>query len=413
MADKVFNQRNYETKDNTQIHFTVPKVSKNGLKMNRAYYLEDGEKLPISFETNQFILVHGVQKTQTGTYYIDVKLDETNQTFLEFISEMDELGAGKTWENSKKWFGNQMDQDVIDEYYKSLLKTSKNSEPYVRLKLDTENLVIKNQHGKLDELDSICSNSKVVVKVRYDGLSFFKQLFTPTYTVYEIKYYQTKKKNEDGDSFYEQDNAYPDLVNDLDSEGESEDSEELLEEELTFKNYENHENIETHSEKVEEEHLEQHHEQQSEEQPEQQPEQQTEQPEQPEEQEEQQQEQQQEQHKKDTIGEIEEVSVRGEEEQETILVREGDLDKFLKENVEEKSETENIKEVPLKNLTKLREEYSDVVNEESTINLGFKDGDTMDDVKRKLMMYEKKLRQSRTKTEKTGETTFSETRSRN
>jgi len=215
MSYKVFNQASYETKDNTKINYSTPRTHKDGFKVSYVSYLEDGDKLKIGFETEPFTLSHGIQKTQNGIHFIDLKFDDTNNlAFHEFVGEMDELGIGKTWENSKKWFGDQMDQELVDNFYRFPLRTNgRGVEPYMRIKLDGENLLVTNQYGKELELGVLSSGSKIKLKVRYEGLAFFKQLFAPIYKVYEIKFYQERKK-EKTYAFYTDDNSMPDLIGD-------------------------------------------------------------------------------------------------------------------------------------------------------------------------------------------------------
>jgi len=227
--EKIFNNANFETKDNIKIHYSTPKTYKEGVMISEAKYLEDGERFNLAFETDVFVLHTGIQKSPNNIHYIDLEFNNGNDALHEFIGELDELGMGTTWNKSKKWFGTQMDQDLIDSFYKFPLRTNKRGIPYLRLKLDENNLVVKNQYGAKISLDTINSESKVKVKIRYDGLLFYKQLFTPVYYVYEIKHYQQRKRVGDGYSFYTYDNDLPEMVLDEDEKGFETDAEELFE----------------------------------------------------------------------------------------------------------------------------------------------------------------------------------------
>jgi len=227
--EKIFNNANFETKDNIKIHYSTPKTYKEGVMISEAKYLEDGERFNLAFETDVFILHTGIQKSSNNIHYIDLEFNNGNDALHEFIGELDELGMGITWNKSKKWFGTQMDQDLIDSFYKFPLRTNKKGIPYLRLKLDENNLVVKNQYGAKIDLDTVSSESKIKVKIRYDGLLFYKQLFTPVYYVYEIKYYQQRKRVGDGYSFYTYDNDLPEMVLDEEEKGFETDAEELFE----------------------------------------------------------------------------------------------------------------------------------------------------------------------------------------
>jgi len=197
MIEKVFNQANIETKENTRIHFSSPKV-RDGKKISPAIYLEDGEKCAICYETNQFVLKNGIQKTQSGKYLLDLHFDDTNQALYDFITEIDELAITKVWENSKKWFGQQIDQDMVDHLYKYPLRAhNKESETKIRLKVDSERVLVKTQFNKKIELSEIGSNSNISIKIQFAGLVYYRDAFTPEYNVVSIKYYRPMKKDEE------------------------------------------------------------------------------------------------------------------------------------------------------------------------------------------------------------------------
>ena len=50
MVGKLFHSSNSELKDNSKIHFSQPKIDKNGLLKSEAYYMEEG-KPKIEYQT--------------------------------------------------------------------------------------------------------------------------------------------------------------------------------------------------------------------------------------------------------------------------------------------------------------------------------------------------------------------------
>ena len=174
MIEKIFNLSNYETKENNKITYQKPK-SYDGTYMSKSWYLDDDEKANLCFETDKFILENGIRKTQNGNNFIDIWMNEENISLSEFISELDELNITKVWENSKKWFGQQLDLDIVDNYYKFPLRTNgKTSKAFYRLKL-SQNLKIKNQFGKKLELENIHHNSIIKAKIEFEGIRFEKE----------------------------------------------------------------------------------------------------------------------------------------------------------------------------------------------------------------------------------------------
>jgi len=194
MTNKVFNHTNYATKENAAFYYPTPKELPDGEIVSYVTYLEGGEKCKICFETEEFKLSKGVQRTPGGLFYIDIKFGDSNASLREFIGELDELAVGNALEKSVKWFGEQFDWDLLDTYYKYPLRTdSKTGEAFFRIRLNND-LVIKNQFGKDVSLDLVVPESKIKAKIRYDGLAFYNQNFMPIYYVYELEYQQSKKE---------------------------------------------------------------------------------------------------------------------------------------------------------------------------------------------------------------------------
>ena len=191
MVGKLFHSSNSELKDNSKIHFSKPKLDKNGVLKSDAYYLEEG-KPKIEYQTDIFELSAGIQKSATGVKYLDIPLNEDTSPFFDFMGEMDELAIGRVYQNRKKWFSEdmQLDQDTIDQYYKNLVRRGGNT-TYVRLKV-TSNVVAKNHYGHKMEFDKVGVDNKVQLRLLFDGLLFYQQLIIPEYVIEEIKCYDGK-----------------------------------------------------------------------------------------------------------------------------------------------------------------------------------------------------------------------------
>ena len=193
MITKVFNSTNYETKDNSLIVYQKPK-NYYGDFISKVYYLDDDEKSEILYQTEKIVLDELFKNTKKGEKFIDIYLNESNSSLLEFINEIDELNLSKVWENSSKWFGNQIDLDIVDAYYKSSLRTCKKKYGlFLRLSINPENVEIENQFGNEIDLEDIPINSKVKLHIKFEGIKFYNTLFTPIYKITNIKYYQKSK----------------------------------------------------------------------------------------------------------------------------------------------------------------------------------------------------------------------------
>jgi len=392
MTTKVFNKRNYQTKDNSLIYYTNPKNINKGILLSKAYYLEDDEKMPIYFETDPFRLSNPIHKTEKGNYYVNIRLDEFNQAFYEFVEELDELGKGKTWENCKKWFGFDLDFDLIDSWYKTEIIPSSKGFNYMKLKLDSENLLVKNQFGSSVDLH-FPENSKLKVKLRYDGIAFYQQLYKPIFVVTEITYHQ-QNKVDDEDSFYTHENSYPTFkLNNLGSETEPEEDYEFEKNneedirKLVHKNDEikhSEESTKTDNEESDFGNNEESSSVKNEE--------------------------------LSSNAEMEEVIVKNEEEYEEIQREDENQileNEIIKQNVEgvrshTTTETEEIHEILSKTLTKAISENNNLASDEPTTNLEYKDGDTIEVLRRKLEMSKSKI--TKLKTEKSVDSFTSESK---
>jgi hypothetical protein len=191
MVGKLFHSSNSELKDNSKIHFSKPKIDKNGVLKSEAYYLEEG-KPRIEYQTDIFELTAGIQKLASGVKYLDIPLNQETSPFFDFMGEMDELAIGRVFQNRKKWFSEdmQLDQDTIDQYYKNLVRRGGNT-TFVRLKV-TSDAIAKNHYGHGMEFEKVGVDNKIQLRLLFDGLLFYQQLIIPEYVIQEIKCYDGK-----------------------------------------------------------------------------------------------------------------------------------------------------------------------------------------------------------------------------
>jgi hypothetical protein len=191
MIGKLFHSSNSELKDNSKIHFSQPKLNKNGILKSEVFYSEEG-KPKIEYQTDIFELSSGIKKSTSGVKYLDIPLNQETSPFFDFMGEMDELAIGRVYQNRKKWFSDdmQLDQDTIDQYYKNLVRRGGNT-TFIRLKV-TSDFLAKNHYGHKMELDKVGVDNKVQLRLLFDGLLFYNQLIIPEYSILEIKCYDGK-----------------------------------------------------------------------------------------------------------------------------------------------------------------------------------------------------------------------------
>ena len=221
MVGKLFHSSNSELKDNSKIHFSKPKIDKNGVLKSEVFYMEEG-KPKVGYQTDIFELSAGIQKLASGVKYLDIPLNQETSPFFDFMGEMDELAIGRIFQNRKKWFAEdmQLDQDTIDQYYKNLVRRGGNT-TFIRLKVTSE-VVAKNHYGHKLEFDKVGVDNKIQLRLLFDGLLFYNQLIIPEYIIEEIKCYDGKLESK---SFL---NDFPTITSEKLNSAYETDFEELL-----------------------------------------------------------------------------------------------------------------------------------------------------------------------------------------
>ena len=186
-----------------KIIYTTPKKTddKSGY-MSHIYYnsgdKSNSEKIPLLIQSPKLIIKNGIS-IKKNKCYIEYDLTD-NQEFLNLIKKIDEKNVMLTTEYSEDWFGKQIPMNVIDDYYRTPLFSSKEtSHIKFRIHLDknkcpdlqiynNDNKVISyEEYNKLDDTKSVCI-------IQYIGLRFLKKQFIPEWKVIQIKAYNPKKE---------------------------------------------------------------------------------------------------------------------------------------------------------------------------------------------------------------------------
>ena len=103
----------------SKLEYSSPKTIQGGNQSSYIYYRESHNKL-----TSLFIRIPKL-RTSSGIcrkcsyYYIDLELDLTNEhsDFFDFLLKIDKNNRLITFQNSVEWFGDQIPEDTIEDYY--------------------------------------------------------------------------------------------------------------------------------------------------------------------------------------------------------------------------------------------------------------------------------------------------------
>ena len=197
----------YKILDQSKIYFDDPKKVKGGSYMALSYINTSQDKTqkkfePLIIQTPKLNLIDGICKTDTRAY-LDLEFDKSHWLFFEFMSGVDEHSIVYIQKNSKRWFNKPFPLDVIDEFYKTPVKSARNKNPpKLRLKLPISkgmiNCAIYDSKNNLMTHNEILAGDKAVCVLQLSGLKFLKQQVICEWIPLQIKVFKQSKDNVKG-----------------------------------------------------------------------------------------------------------------------------------------------------------------------------------------------------------------------
>ena len=113
------------------------------------------------------------------------------------MQSFDDNNAKVAHENSMSWFKKSLDTSVIDELYRSTLKTQKNYAPIMKVKMPTRHDVflgdIFDQNKEKVDISSIEKGCSVQAIIECVGMYFVAREFGITWKVVQLKVYPPNK----------------------------------------------------------------------------------------------------------------------------------------------------------------------------------------------------------------------------
>lgn len=187
------------------IRYNQPKKV-NGKYISKGVYINDeGQSIDIIIKSPY---LHIIKLTET---YIELGFEVDDQDFYLFFAELDDANIKIAYENSKKWFGDDLPLEVIDEYHKPYVRYGNQiGNPSIRVKLTPE------LYSILSKIPDITSKF-MCVSMKYDGLKFLKQQFCAEWSLID---YDIEKQYEFNES----------VSNNIENEVIEESKKEIIEE---------------------------------------------------------------------------------------------------------------------------------------------------------------------------------------
>ena len=120
----------YKLLDINKITFSQPQKIKGGSFLSMASY----EETPIYIQSPRLHNINGITKLQS-ICNLELEFDKTHMLFFDFMSNIDDNNIVQIHKYSKKWFNKEFPLDIVEEFYKSPIKVSRNKPPKLKLKL--------------------------------------------------------------------------------------------------------------------------------------------------------------------------------------------------------------------------------------------------------------------------------------
>lgn len=159
------------------IRYNQPKKV-NGKYISKGVYINDeGQLIDIIIKSPYLRILKLME------IYIELGFEVDDQDFYLFFAELDDANIKTAYENSKKWFGDDLPLEVIDEYHKPYVRYGNQiGNPSIRVKLTPE------LYSILSKIPDITSKF-MCVSMKYDGLKFLKQQFCAEWSLidYDIE----------------------------------------------------------------------------------------------------------------------------------------------------------------------------------------------------------------------------------
>lgn len=175
------------------INLEFPKKIKGGSYFSLASY----NNKPIYIQTPRLKCINGIQKNENRCS-IELCLDKSHLLFYEFITNIDDYNILRIQENSSAWFKKEFPLDIVEEFYKTPVKLSRNKQaPKLKLKvpLSKGNIAcdIYDNNKNITTHDTLKNNDKIVCILQFIGLRFLKQQVICEWNPLQIKIAEPNK----------------------------------------------------------------------------------------------------------------------------------------------------------------------------------------------------------------------------
>lgn len=187
---------NLQNFDMSSITFGEPKINVTG---GQSIQIFDNNQAKLIFQTPKSYIPFGLNsfKPENGPtkYSIDLSLNTSTPAMNNFINQLksfDNFLIQKAQQYSKTWFKKELNNEVIQELYKPVIKQNQNYAPMIKVKLPTDKnnnalCDIFDKHKNNTNIDYIEKGSYAQTIIECIGIYFIKKEFGTTWRIIQMK----------------------------------------------------------------------------------------------------------------------------------------------------------------------------------------------------------------------------------
>jgi len=220
MSNNSFSICDYRKLNFSKLEYSIPKTIQGGNKSSFVYYRESHNKVNVLYiRIPKLITTTGFSKKNNG-YFIDLELDLNNEhsDFYDFLNKIDQNNTSITFQNSVEWFGSQLPQESIDEYYISSVKlNSGGKNPSLKLKIPMRgNTIIPQIYNNNTIVDHsyVSPQDQVECIISLSEVRFSSEKFYPIWNLIQLKINKKIQQTPLHNLLYEESNEINDNDND-------------------------------------------------------------------------------------------------------------------------------------------------------------------------------------------------------
>ncbi len=183
----------------SKLEYIEPKKTGNSVCSSIYYRASINKVINLFIRTPVMNTISGICK-KNNHYYIDLELNinKGHTEFYDFMNKFDENNKQIVFQNSIEWFNQQLPKDILENYYTPSVNLVTNDIHVIRVKIKSKGDVIIpkifNNYGTEVDLSYISPKDEIEAILILDELKFFKEKFTPEWSLGQLKVFKKKTR---------------------------------------------------------------------------------------------------------------------------------------------------------------------------------------------------------------------------